>query len=178
MADEKKGEEKKEEVKKLMRTVNFEVYFKDDEKFKMKNAIMEDIWTYRRACGSVAGFLYMLEFAVAERDVSKSLVTKVLPNIPGVNNSVLAKILGATTGFDKKSAIYDYTKRYFEATPVSPRPPKVKEGETPKPIPEPWTTAPWLMDFVCGVQRIIEKRWFSKDADIPQCRRNWLTLNY
>jgi hypothetical protein len=160
-----------EEEKKCLRTANFEVYLKDDKDFSKRNAIREDIWTFRRACGSVAGLLYMLEFAIAKREMSQSHNMKLLPAPAGVDNEVLKQLLAATAGFDKKSAIYELAKRCFDApaTPVDAK----KKG-----IPIPWTTAPWLAEIASSVQRVVEKRWTSKDAFIPKCRRNWLALNY
>ena len=36
---------------------------------------------------------------------------------------------------------------------------------------------PWMADMAGQVQRLVGKRWTSKDAEIPKCRRNWLALN-
>jgi hypothetical protein len=154
---EKEAKRKKEDNT-CMRTANFEVYLKDDKGFVMRNAIVEDIWTFRRACGNVAGFLYMLEFAIAKRALHAAkdkdenwgpTAPKLFPVPAGINNEVFKQILSATSGFDKKSAVYELAKRNFDEQST----PNAKKG-----IPPPWTDCPWMAEIASSVQRIVERR--------------------
>ena len=68
-----------EEEKKLMRTLNLDVWI-DEKGFEKKNAVVDDVNAFRRACGQLAGLVYMMDFACAKKKVTVGEVMSLKPS--------------------------------------------------------------------------------------------------